>query len=370
MPRVKSLLPLLVASIAIAVTVFSFCIPCRGEQSDTAGDEPSEAGSTQEDISPKEKESAIERGERKERRIGSGVFSLSTHRQNYFLPFTYNTNPNRDTYGDAGENKPNNIEVKFQLSFKVLLWEKVFWDKGDLFFGYTQLSFWQLYDKKLSSPFRETNYEPEVFFKFDTDYNVFGLTNRFISIGLNHESNGKSGDLSRSWNRIFVVIAADRGNFAIALKPWYRIPEDDDDDDNPNIEKYMGYGELFGAYWLKGHVFSFMFRNNLRREMRGAVQLELVVEWSVLGADDGVVHPDAQRVGQVLLCHPGLRGERCDVAARRRVFQQRRLQRMNGSKPSYSSEKARLHRESLHKPLTMARKSSRYKAILMTLSIV
>jgi phospholipase A1 len=264
---------ILLSFFAIAVTVISLCSPCGAEQSDPAGDEISEAVSTREEISGKEKDSAIRRGEREEKGIGTGVFSLRTHRQNYFLPLTYNSNPNRDTYDDAGENKPSNIEVKFQLSFKVLLWEKIFWDNGDLFFGYTQLSFWQLYDKKLSSPFRETNYEPEVFFKFDTDFNFLGLTNRLITIGFNHESNGKSGDLSRSWNRIFAIIAADRGNFAIALKPWYRIPEDDDDDDNPNIEKYMGYGELFGAYRLKGHVFSFMFRNNLRQNNRGAVEL-------------------------------------------------------------------------------------------------
>jgi len=257
----------------IVLIVILLCSPCGAEQSDIADDESHEAPSTQEDISAKERESAIKRGEREEKGIGSGVLSLRTHRQNYFLPFTYNSNPNRDTYDAAGENKPSDIEVKFQLSFKVLLWEKIFWDNGDLYFAYTQLSFWQLYDKKLSSPFRETNYEPEVFFKFDTDFNVFGLTNRFITLGFNHQSNGKSGDLSRSWNRVFAIFGADRGNFAIALKPWYRIPEDDDDDDNPNIEKYLGYGELLGAYRLKGHVFTFMLRNNLRQNNRGAVEL-------------------------------------------------------------------------------------------------
>jgi phospholipase A1 len=271
--RRKALLIFFATFCAIALAVLFLSSPCRAEQEDTALEAPSEAVLTPEDTSGKEKESAIKRVEREEKRIGTGALSLSTHRQNYFLPFTYNSNPNREAYDSAGENKPSNIEVKFQLSFKVLLWEKIFWDNGDLFFAYTQLSFWQLYDKKMSSPFRETNYEPEVFFKFDTDFNVFGLRNRLITIGFNHESNGKSGDLSRSWNRIFAVLAADRGNFAIALKPWYRIPENDDDDDNPNIEKYMGYGELFGAYRLKGHVFSFMFRNNLRQNNRGAVEL-------------------------------------------------------------------------------------------------
>lgn len=261
---------------AIAVTVISLSSPCRAEQEETALDAPSKAVSTPEEVkdtSEKEEESVIRRREKEEKKAGTGLFSLSTHRQNYFLPLAYNSNSNRETYNSAGENKPSNTEVKFQLSFKVLLWEKMFWGNGDLFFAYTQLSFWQLYDKDLSSPFRETNYEPEVFFKFDTDLNVLGLRNRLITIGFNHQSNGRGGELSRTWNRVFGVFAADRGNFFIALKPWYRIPEDDDDDDNPNIEKYMGYGQLFGGYELKGHVFSFMFRNNLRQNNRGAVEL-------------------------------------------------------------------------------------------------
>jgi phospholipase A1 len=276
MLRPKYLLFFFATFCAIAVTVVSLSLPCRAEQEGTALDAPSEAFSKQEeaeDTSEKQEESAIKSRERGEKRAGTGVFSLSTHRQNYFLPLAYNSNSNRETYNSAGENKPSNIEVKFQLSFKVQLWEKMFWGNGDLFFGYTQLSFWQLYDKDLSSPFRETNYEPEVFFKFDTDFNVLGLRNRLITIGFNHQSNGRGGELSRSWNRVFAVFAADRGNFFIALKPWYRIPEDDDDDDNPNIEKYMGYGELFGAYRPKGHVFSFMLRNNLRQNNRGAVEL-------------------------------------------------------------------------------------------------
>ena len=177
---------------AIAVTVISLSSPCRAEQEDTSLDPPSEAVSTAEETgntSETEEESVIRRREREEKRVGTGLFSLRTHRQNYFLPLAYNSNSNRDTYDSAGESKPSNVEVKFQFSFKVQLWEKMFWGQGDLFFGYTQLSFWQLYDKDMSSPFRETNYEPEIFFKFDTDFNVLGLRNRLITIGFNHESN-------------------------------------------------------------------------------------------------------------------------------------------------------------------------------------
>jgi phospholipase A1 len=47
-----------------------------------------------------------------------------------------------------------------------------------------------------------------------------------------HQSNGRGGSLSRSWNRLFANFVAERGNLALSLNPWYRIPEEDDDD-NP-----------------------------------------------------------------------------------------------------------------------------------------
>ena len=191
------------------------------------------------------------------------TYAVTLHRPNYFLPVTYNSNPNTETYEQNGRDVPNNYEAKFQLSFKIQLLKGLFRGNGDLYGAYTQLSLWQIYDE--SSPFRETNYEPELFLKFHTDFNIFGLlNNREFHIGINHQSNGQGGNFSRSWNRIFVQFVATRDNLIIALKPWYRIPESDEDDDNPDIEKYLGYGQLFGAYKWKKNLFSLTFRNNLR----------------------------------------------------------------------------------------------------------
>jgi phospholipase A1 len=146
----------------------------------------------------------------------------------------------------------------------MLLWNDIFNKNIDLYGAYTQMSLWQIYNN--SSPFRETNYEPELFLKFDTDFNVLGLRNRLFLFGFDHQSNGQSGAFSRSWNRIYIEFIASRGNFVIGLKPWYRIPEKEEDDDNPDIEKYLGYGQLWGAYKWKDVVFSFLFRNNLRTD--------------------------------------------------------------------------------------------------------
>jgi len=40
--------------------------------------------------------------------------------------------------------------------------EKAFSSPADLWFGYTQRSFWQAYNTDASSPFGESNYEPEL----------------------------------------------------------------------------------------------------------------------------------------------------------------------------------------------------------------
>ncbi len=50
-------------------------------------------------------------------------------------------------------------EMQFQISFKIPILPLP-WD-GKLLFGYTQVSYWQIFNDNLSSPFRETNYAPD-----------------------------------------------------------------------------------------------------------------------------------------------------------------------------------------------------------------
>jgi phospholipase A1 len=207
-----------------------------------------------------------------------GEHPIKIHRSNYVLPFTYNESPNARAVREADPDKDlKKPEVTFQLSLKVKLWQDILNQKMDLWFGYTQRSFWQFYNFEDSSPFRETNYEPELLLNFRTDYNILGLRGRFINLGFNHQSNGQSEPLSRSWNRAVLNFGFEKDPFCFLLKTWYRIPESVEDDDNPHIEKYLGYGEIWAYYFLKKHRFGLMLRNNLSfHTNRGALQ----AEWS------------------------------------------------------------------------------------------
>jgi phospholipase A1 len=203
-------------------------------------------------------------------------YALSSHNATYILPYTYNASPNFAAVQKAHPGKDlKREEMVFQLSLKVKLWEDILGEKADLWAGYTQRSFWQFYNFEDSSPFRETNYEPELLLNLRTDYNILGLRGRFLNLGLNHQSNGQSAPLSRSWNRVVANAGFERGDFSFLVKGWYRIPESAKEDDNPRMDEYVGYGEVWGYYFLKGNRFGIMLRNNLAfRDNRGAVQME------------------------------------------------------------------------------------------------
>ncbi|MGN6382029.1 MAG: phospholipase A, partial [Dyella sp.] len=157
-----------------------------------------------------------------------------------------------------------NVEAKFQISFKTKLWQGVFGDAGDLWLGYTQSSRWQVYNSHNSRPFRETNYEPEAMLVFDTHYDVLGWDGRLLGIGINHQSNGQSNPLSRSWNRVIADVGFERGNWTVMLRPWWRIPEGGTDDNNPDISDYMGRGDVQIVREWNGQEFGMMLRHSFR----------------------------------------------------------------------------------------------------------
>ncbi|KGT46181.1 MULTISPECIES: phospholipase A [Acinetobacter] len=211
-----------------------------------------------------------------------GTWNIRSYQPVYVLPGFWTSKKNefpsspneRNTVTEDQNLK--SMESKFQLSLKTKAVENIFGDNGDLWVAYTQSSRWQVYNSEESRPFRETNYEPEVSLVFRTNYDLFGLDWRMLGLTLNHQSNGRSDPLSRSWNRVMLNLGFERNNFALMLRPWYRFEEDLPDDNNPDIKDYIGRGDLTAFYRWKDHDFTLMLRHTLKGgdDNRGAAQFD------------------------------------------------------------------------------------------------
>ena len=207
-------------------------------------------------------------------------FTLLPHNNNYLLPVSYVDGIAPVLQRDDVVAPSDNIEAKFQLSLKTPVWSKIYNDNGYLFFAFTQQAYWQAYNSDISSPFRETNYEPELILLLPHYKNYEEAASRIIGLSLSHQSNGRAGELSRSWNRLKLSWVTSIGNVFINFEPWYRFkekrkdaPSDPEGDDNPDITKYMGWFELSAAYKDEEVTWRMMIRNNLRSDNKGAIRL-------------------------------------------------------------------------------------------------
>jgi phospholipase A1 len=162
--------------------------------------------------------------------------------------------------------------MKYQISFKSRLASDLLFGNGDLWFGYTQTSYLQSYAKNISSPFRESDYEPELLLNVRTDYDVFGLQARLLQFGVVHDSNGQGKPESRSWNRLYLRAGLERGDFAMYVRPWWRLPEGHDDD-NPDIQDYAGRLDLVGIWRVGRGDFTVTGRSAMRVSAgRGSIE--------------------------------------------------------------------------------------------------
>ncbi len=164
--------------------------------------------------------------------------------------FAENISTHLPIYFVGGPKKP---AVKFQFSFKY----RVVGDRSTagtinpplrgLYFGYTQRSVWDI--TSYSSPFYDTSYMPELMWESlapaPAAPGFLGFRWFGYQASLQHESNGRDGDKSRSLNLVYVrpVIGRDLGarwSLLFAPKLFYYV---DNLSDNPDLELYRGYGE-------------------------------------------------------------------------------------------------------------------------------
>lgn len=216
---------------------------------------------------------------------GRPPFELRSYKPMYLLATTYTSHTNRQPTSAQESNSlgspldVKSTEAQFQISFKTKLWDNIFRNNGSLWVGYTQSSRWQIYNSKLSRPFRETDYEPEAVFALRTPYDIAGWQGRMTSLAVVHQSNGRALPLSRSWNRVVAQFGLEKDDWLLLVRPWWRIPENRADDDNPGLENYVGRGELIIAKRYGGQTFSLQARHSLRggENSRGSVKLD----WSL-----------------------------------------------------------------------------------------
>lgn len=183
-------------------------------------------------------------------------------------------------YFIAGSESPN---VKFQVSLKyqVLNNEGALAGRAPVLKGlhiaYTQTSLWDW--NKPSAPFLDSSYKPELLFLHERlvggqKTNWFRLD---LQGGLQHESNGRDGDASRSLNIAYVrptmIFGKDEGlQFTLQPRAWLYVG---DMSDNPDLDRYRGYADLRAIVgWQRGLQLSALGRLGDEGD-RGSIQLDL-----------------------------------------------------------------------------------------------
>lgn len=196
--------------------------------------------------SPQVTPTLIENAVKKEKKILKLPFSIILFHSNYLLPYYYSSNPQSQGTLNPGDQKLKHYEVKYQISFKVPIWQNIISIHDhpiSLFGAYTQMSYWQLYQH--SAFFRETDYKPELFFS------MYLLKSTMLRTGFSHESNGRGGMDERSWNRWFVNTEYSTHRLFLGVQAWTLVLKKDSVAIyNPDISTYMGHEIFYIGYKL------------------------------------------------------------------------------------------------------------------------
>ena len=226
-----------------------------------------------------------------------GILTVREHNPMYLMPVWYNSSPNyapsSPTRGVALQERfsdQKRIETKMQVSFKSKIAEDLFKSRADLWFGYTQKSDWQIYNQgRRSAPFRNTDYEPEIFITQPVKSQLpWGGRIRMLGVGFAHQSNGQSRPESRSWNKVYAMAGMEWGKLTVIPRVWMRLFDSSgEDNDNPDLTKYLGYGDVKLQYSLNDkHNFSTTLRYNPKSGYGAA---EAAYTFPIKGKLQGVV---------------------------------------------------------------------------------
>lgn len=173
--------------------------------------------------------------------------------------------PYKDNYLIFGRSKMDDgsppfsgadLDTKFELGLTFSLFEgrENFDFLAPLHIGYSQKSWWNISEE--SAPFTEHNYNPEIYWQFNQPQRPLMGNPPFVDVvGLEHQSNGQAGILSRSWDRVYaqkeIYLIP---QLSVGIKVWDILERDST---NADIRGYLGNGQL-----------SVMFRPNDRTNLR------------------------------------------------------------------------------------------------------
>lgn len=145
----------------------------------------------------------------------------------------------KDNYFIVGTKFPgvpnaHNSDVKFQISLGIRLTDAVLPWHSFIFLMYTQKTFWNVFEDSL--PMGDINFNPGIGWS-----KPFFSQGRYVgkmTLMVEHESNGRDGDESRSWNRVSLSgsVMIDEW-LMVHAKVWIPII---DSVNNKDITKYCG----------------------------------------------------------------------------------------------------------------------------------
>ncbi|MBC7846334.1 MAG: phospholipase A [Flavobacterium sp.] len=208
----------------------------------------------------------------------SETFLITAHKPTYILPFRFSSHRREVNFevvppvdvATEEEIELNNVEATMQFSFKTKLAQRIF-GNGALWLGYTQKSYWQVYNAEFSRPFRETNYEPEIIFNYPVQFNF--LKTKMLGFGFNHQSNGREGHkFTRSWNRFIMQAGFEDKQWSLLVRTWIAT----EISENPDIEDYMGRADATFNYRLNKHLFTLKGQHSLRLgdDNQGSIEVD------------------------------------------------------------------------------------------------
>jgi phospholipase A1 len=254
--KLKTLLQALTILLSLSTQAFSSTTPLA-ENNTTA---PIHAPATPPAIT--KNSSSIDVRAKMEDKMPTNYFAIAFYKPTYVLPYYFTQHPYNSIYNN---NTPDNehlkhTEAKYQLSFKVPIWKNILGFPTTIYLGYTQLSYWQAYNHLAF--FRSTDYEPEVFVANEVNFHLFKKWNiNFLNVGAVHQSNGFGNELERSWNRIYLQATLSDPNWMISIKPWLIIQDHTYKRSNPDIGKYLGYGQIILGFKHNRQTISLSLHN-------------------------------------------------------------------------------------------------------------